>query len=237
MAVWHALLGGALKLPGVRVGREQFLTTALAPHLSEQVVAQVLLTTPSRAHVARPMIARLSSASIAEHRALATATSTLAGMPGGLWAIGTLPADLTQFFWHVLIVSQKLAYLHGWPELLPPEGEVDEETKLVLTLFVGVVLGVQGSSTGLWKLSSAVSSDSLGKLPQAPLSKFALRNAAIQVARWVGVKLTKRKLSELLGRGVPLVGGAVAGTFTWFALGVGAERLRRELEGLAPAQA
>ena len=36
----------------------------------------------------------------------------------------TIPADLAQDFWHAIVLSQKLAYLYGWPDLLE-DGELD----------------------------------------------------------------------------------------------------------------
>ena len=39
--------------------------------------------------------------------------------------VGTVPADLAQFYWHTLVLAQKLAYLYGWPDL-SDKGEVDE---------------------------------------------------------------------------------------------------------------
>ena len=54
----------------------------------------------------------------------------------------TIPADLVQFYWHAIVLSQKLAYLYGWPDLLK-EDEADEETKAKITLLIGVMMGAQ----------------------------------------------------------------------------------------------
>ena len=56
-----------------------------------------------------------------------------------LWP-GQSPADMVQFYWHALVMAQKLAYLYGWPDLLE-KGEVDDQTEIYLTLLVGGNVG------------------------------------------------------------------------------------------------
>jgi hypothetical protein len=152
-----------------------------------------------------------------------TAISFAGGVPGGWWIAGTIPADLVQYFWHVLVVAQKLAYLHEWPSLFGDEVNVDD-TKLVLTLFVGVMLGVQGAS------------EALGGFSTAAFTKLALYRAAKVVKRLIAASLTKKGFAESIGRAVPLVGGVVAGTFTWMAFGKGCQRLLEHLEPQPPAK-
>lgn len=65
--------------------------------------------------------------------------------------IGTIPADLTQYFGHVLRILQKLIYLYGWEELSSMDGNIDDETTNILTLFVGVMFGVNGAATTITK--------------------------------------------------------------------------------------
>ena len=46
----------------------------------------------------------------------------------GSWLQQSLPT-VAQFYWHAIVLSQKLAYLYGWPDILE-EGAVDDETEL-----------------------------------------------------------------------------------------------------------
>ena len=64
------------------------------------------------------MIDGLADACIWGHYSKAAAVSFLAGIPGGLTLPATIPADLGQYYWHVVQLAQKLAYLYGWPDLL-----------------------------------------------------------------------------------------------------------------------
>jgi hypothetical protein len=66
--------------------------------------------------VSEQVIDKLARQCIRKHTALATTTSTIVGLPGGLTMAAALPADLVQYFYHVFVLSQKLAYLYGYPD-------------------------------------------------------------------------------------------------------------------------
>lgn len=237
VSVWNGVLAAVLKLPGVKVDRTAFLKDALASHLLPDVLAMAIQTTPAKAGVPNEVVRKAARASIRWHRSGVTALSTLAGLPGGWWLAGSIPADLTQYFWHVVVVLQKLAYLYGWPELLEEDGKIDDETRLVLTLFIGVMLGAQGAAEGLKGLANALSKQVVKRLPQAALTKHALYRIAKEVAKWLGVSLTKKKFGEWAGRAIPIVGGIVAGGVTWLAFGAATRRLAAYLESLPLAHA
>jgi len=237
LTAWNALLDGALKLPAVRVDREKFLRSALASRCSAADIERAIQATPAQAGIGAGAIREAAQGTIKWHRARVTAASAAAGVPGGWWVLGAVPADLAQYFWHVVVVLQKLAYLHGWPELIAADGKLDDETKLVVTLFVGVMMGAEGASEAVGKLSAALASQVVKRLPRAAATKYALYRVAKGVATWLGLSLTKKKFAELVGRSIPLVGGVVSGSLTWMAFGQGATRLRRHLEGLPLARA
>ena len=88
-------------------------------------------------------IRRIATASIKWHRAGVSTLSFASGLPGGWWIAGTVPADLIQFFWHVLVILQKLAYLYGWPELFSEDSELDDETQTLQWLY-GPIEGGNG---------------------------------------------------------------------------------------------
>ena len=55
--------------------------------------------------------------------------------------LATIPADMAQFYGHVLALAQKLLYLYGWPDLQNGGKGMDDGTRQILTLFVGVAFG------------------------------------------------------------------------------------------------
>src|SRR5262249_32449737 len=153
-------------------------------------------------------------------------------MPGGWWLAGTVPADLTQFFWHVAVIAQKLAYLYGWPDLVSEDGGIDDETLLILTVFIGVMLGAESAAKVLSDLAERVAAQVLKRLPRETLTKWGLYRLAREVAKWIGVKLTKESFARVLSKLVPVLGGFISGTITWIAFTVMTNRLVRHLESL-----
>ena len=73
--------------------------------------------------------------------------------------IGTVPADAAQYFAHVLRISQKLAYLYSWPSLFDENDEMDDATKSLLTLFIGIMFGAQAASDAVVKVSDMVATN------------------------------------------------------------------------------
>ena len=60
---------------------------------------------------------KIASDCISYHTNIASGTSFVAGLPGGLAMIGTIPADVAQFYFHVFVIAQKLSYVYGYPDL------------------------------------------------------------------------------------------------------------------------
>jgi hypothetical protein len=230
LTAWNAVLGAALRVPGARVDRAAFLRSALRARASAALVEQAIAEAPAKAGVPSEDICRACDAAIKLHRAGVTATSALAGLPGGWWIAGTLPADLVQYVWHAIVLLQKLAYLHGWSELFKEEEKLDEETKLLLTRFLGVMTGAESATQSLTKFGGAAAKEACRRLTRAPLTKYASYQTAKQAAKWIGVSLTKKQFAKLVGRVVPFVGGAAAGTATWNLFGTGATRLHLHLQ-------
>jgi len=198
-------------------------------------VQQAIETTPAKAGIQSSAIRSVAQASIAWHRAGVAATSFAVGVPGGLLMAGAIPADLAQFFWHVTVILQKLAYLHGWPELFEEGVEPDDETLLLFTVFVGVMFGAGTAAKVLGDLAERVGTQVLDRLPRQALTKWGVYNLAKQVAKWMGVRLTKLSLAGVLAKVVPWVSGVLSGVISWVSFSAMSKRLRKHLEGLRPA--
>ena len=138
--VWNRILRASLTLPGAKVDRDSFLASQLANYCNEEQVRKAIRLRPATAGIPSDVIDRRADASIRSHVLRASGISFAAGLPGGWAMAGTIPADVPQFYWHALVLAQKLAYLYGWPDILDG-GEVDEETEIHLTLLVGAMMG------------------------------------------------------------------------------------------------
>ena len=230
--VWNSVLRTALLLPGARVDRKAFLRRALSKHVTEKVLQSAIDTSPAKAGVSKNTIRRIATANIKWHRAGVSALSFASGLPGGWWIAGTVPADLTQFSWHVLVILQKLAYLYGWPELFTEDSELDEETLLILTVFVGAMLGAESAAKVLGDIAERASAQVLKRLPRETLTKWGLYHLAREVAKRIGIKLTEDSFARYLLRIVPILGGIISGTVTWISFSLMTSRLAAHLESL-----
>ena len=230
--VWNSVLRTALLLPGAKVDRKAFLRKALSKHVTERVLQSAIDTSPAKAGVSKNTIRRIATASIKWHRAGVSSVSFASGLPGGWWIAGTVPADLTQLFWHSFVMLQKLAYLYGWPELFSEDSELDDETLLILTVFVGAMLGAESAAKVLSDIAERAAAQVLKRLPRETLTKWGLNRLAREVAKQIGIKLTEDSFARYLSRIVPILGGIISGTVTWISFSLMTSRLAAHLESL-----
>ena len=72
---------------------------------------------------------------------LASGTSVLAGLPGGIAMAITIPADVAQFYGFSLKLAQELGYIYGYEDLWASRDELSEDAQNTLLLYLGVMLG------------------------------------------------------------------------------------------------
>lgn len=232
VGIWGKVLNGAMTLPGAKIDRSAFLEKELSKYYSKEVVLKAIEERPILAGIPVHAMNKLAKTTIKSHRAKVTALSFAAGLPGGWWIAGTIPADLVQFFWHVVVVTQKLAYLYGWPILQDPVEEMDEETLHVFTLFIGVMFGASSAAKGISKIAEKLSQEVVKRLPRMALTKYGVYNLSKQVAKWIGIRLTKQSFARGLGKVVPILGGFISGTVSWITFSRMSKRLSKHLSGL-----
>ena len=93
------ILGTALKVPGVRVDREQFLLQTLGSKIkNENIVNLAIKTDPVTAGIPIDKLDRIVNSLIRKRTTNTSMVSFAAGMPGGLTMAATIPADTLQFF-------------------------------------------------------------------------------------------------------------------------------------------
>lgn len=227
--IWNKILTTVLKMPGVKVDRVGFLRQKLRPYCN-QARLQMLGSVRPYTIVSDSVVDKLARQCINHHATLATAASTVAGLPGGLAMAATLPADITQYYYHVFVVSQKLAYLYGFPDLCDEDGELSDVASDLLTIFMGVMMGAPVADKGISELSKAVAENAVTRLPRVALTKAALYPVVSQVAKMIGMKLSKESFAKGIGRFIPIAGGLFSGGLTLFTFRPGANRLRKRLK-------
>lgn len=227
---WDKVMNAALSMPMVKVDRTAFLVKEFS-----------MYDNADELHDKRPIdlfdeeaIERAARGVINSHLTTATVTSTAAGIPGGLAMAATMPADIAQYYWHVLVVAQKLGYLYGWPDLLDDKGQITEGTRNVLTLFVGVMFGAQAASKLVGEIAKQVSLQAAKRLPQQALTKTVYYPVVKQVAKWIGVKMTKDTFGRGVGKAIPILGGVLSGAITAISFKPMAEKLQKHLREEMP---
>ena len=224
-----------VRFPGVRINRDEFLRQELTKlRASEEVIERALASSPALAGVPLLALDTLADETITYETNKSAALSFAAGLPGGFAMLGTIPADLMQYYAHALRIMQKLAYLYGWRDLL---ADVDEDDEMlgVLAVFFGVMLGVGGAAQSLTAFARIaaktayqkhVTKRALMSITWYPVVKYSLRV--------IGINITKSSFTKGASKIVPVIGGFVSSGLTFMALQTQSARLKGHLRELPP---
>jgi len=224
---WYYILNKVMNFPGVKINREEFLRKTFTKHYNEDKLLAIIESGPGKAGVPLELIDELASKAIAHHERLAVVASAASGIPGGFTMLATMPADVAQYYYHTLQVAQKLAYIYGLPDL---EQGGEEEFLEYMTLFIGVMSGVAAATNGIKELSKMIAETALKRLPRMALTKTAIYPIVKQIARLLGVKMTKQIFARGVAKMIPLVGALTSGGLTLVMFSVEANRLKKNLK-------
>ncbi|MFD9609488.1 hypothetical protein ACWEPZ_31715 [Streptomyces sp. NPDC004288] len=228
-----AVLVGAARLPGVRIDRDAYLRKALGRYCSEDEIRRAIEESPAAAGISLEVLDKAANDSIGYETAKASALSAAAGIPGLLLLPATMPADVAQYFGHMLRIVQKLAYLYSWPDLFAGDADdLDDATKGMLTLFIGVMFGTQSANTAVGKIAGMMSKQAARKLPQKALTQGVVYPLVKKVAGYLGVQMTKQTFAKTVSKAIPVVGAVVSGGLTLATYLPMAKRLKKHLASL-----
>ena len=229
-------LAKVVRVPGVRVNREEFLRQELRKlHMGDDAIQRAIDSNPLLAGVSLTAIDRLAEEAISYETNKSAAISFVAGIPGGFAMLGTIPADLMQYYAHALRIMQKLAYLYGWGELLPDSRDADDDTLGVLAVFFGVMLGVGGAAQSLTAFARVAAKTAyqnhatkraLMSITWYPVVKHSLR--------LIGINITKSTAAKGFSKIVPVIGGFVSSGLTFMALQSQSALLKEHLREIPP---
>ncbi len=229
-------LAKVVRVPGVRVNRDEFLRQELRKlRMDEDAIARALSSNPVMAGVSLAQIDTLAEDAISYETNKSAAISFVAGIPGGFAMLGTVPADLMQYYVHALRIMQKLAYLYGWGELLPDGREADDDTLGVLAVFFGIMLGVGGAAQSLTAFARVAAKTAyqnhatkraLMSITWYPVVKYSLR--------LIGINITKSTAAKGFSKIVPVIGGFVSSGLTFMALQSQSALLKEHLREIPP---
>ena len=207
------IIVAALQLPGVKVDRTAFLKDIFKTK-PNGLIDQIVLDGPVDAGISRSELKNIGERLMTDRTMLSAGASFLAGMPGGLAAAATIPADLIQFYGIALRMAQELSYLYGEPDLWEGERISNKRVMDHLLLYIGVMLGVGGAEAALRLLSSSLAKKALQKLPRQALMSNIIYRAVKSIARALGVQMNKGIFAKGVAKLIPFIGGVISGGMT-----------------------
>lgn len=228
---WAGVMKVSLAMPGVKVDRDTFLISTFRPYGVEE--KELIEGRPSD-FVSRDILDKVARGIINNHTTKVTALSTAAGIPGGFAMFGTIPTDVAQYYWHYLVMAQKLAYVYGWPDLRDENNAFSEEAQNLMTIFVGLGFGLQSANKAIREIAKEAAIHWAKRLPRMALTKTAWYPIAKKIAAWItGKQLTKNSMGKIASKIIPLLGGPISGIMTYATFKPMANRLLRELSSVS----
>lgn len=221
------IISQVLKMPGIKIDRAKFLRKELAGKYSEEIVELAVANNPAAAGITKEEILPLAKGVINYETNKTVALSFAAGLPGGLAMLGTIPADILQYFGFALRVLQELAYLYGFPEFELDENEIPADAMNELLIFLGAMMGIQEANAGVKALGEIAAKNIAKKLAKKPLMNGFVYPIVKKVARIIGIRMTKEMFATSVSKVVPVVGGVVSGGLTYASFKPCAIRLRK----------
>lgn len=231
-----AFLKKVMRLKGVAIERDHFLRSEFRKRgVSGERVELAISTSPAAAGMDSGLVDSIAMDVIDFETKKSSVLSFSAGLPGGLAMLGTIPADVTQYYVHAFRIMQKLAYLYGWQSFIDDCDEMDDETLAAFALLLAVMVGVSGANSALTAFSKTVQSNVAKKVANKALMNTSYYPIIKKVLTGIGVKVTKSSFGDAVSKVVPVIGGFVSGGLTFFSLKNGSKRLAVELRSLPQA--
>lgn len=229
---WTSFLNGILKMPGAKINRESFLRKTFSG-LPDEKIKMCVAESPVKV-VPIPVIEKAASSVINFHTSRVTTLSALAGIPGGLAMIATIPADVANYYYHVASVGQKLGYLYGFPDMIDDRGNLTQDGEIMLTAFIGVMNKVEMANTLIKKLAvemtKRLSEETAVRVAGNILSKQIVSQAVEVIARKLGTQIAAKNVGRGIAKAIPLISGAICGGITYATFKPQAKRLHEALK-------
>lgn len=225
------VLQQVVKLPVVKVNRSKFLMDKFSKEVASKDIPRLLEEGPT-ALLPQETLDRVANACIRDNVLLASGTSVLAGLPGGIAMAVTIPTDVAQFYAFSLKLAQELGYIYGYDDLWASRDELSEDAQNTLLLYLGVMLGVNGTAALLRAGGVAIAKQVMKTVPQKALTKTLWYPILKKVLKIFGINLTKGSLAKGMGKFIPILGGVISGGLTFATMKPMGESLQKELSKL-----
>ena len=222
---FNEVLAAVVKAPMVKIDRAEFLKNNFSREVEPKMVDKIVQTNPIKAGVSEHVLEKIARECIMYETYKVSALSFGTGFVG-LFGIS---ADLAQYLAHVLRISQKLAYIYGYPSMISIDGGMDDATKNIILLFIGMMYGVKGTDEVIAKLSVTLAEQIAKNISREALTKTAWYPLLKQICKQVGIKVTKDTLGKAAVKPIPVLASIVSATLSYICFEKNAERLHKTL--------
>jgi hypothetical protein len=206
--IWYKILDAALQLPGAKVDRAAFLKKVYTEYFNNDMLDKMILENSIASGIGLKIMDKAADEAITYHQNIATSLSFVAGIPGGLTMLATVPADIAQYYYHLIVCAQKIAYLYGMADL----GVTDDNLKSLVTLLIGVMADNEEADKTINEMYSEQFKKSAGTLVVGK----AFNKIIITIAVSISYILTGKAIFKSIFKVIPLLGGVVSGGITLF---------------------
>ena len=217
----------AMRVPGVRIDREQYLRKEFRKYYPEKTIELAIRETPANAGIEKWSVNKIANTAIEYETNKVAALSVAASIPGGIAIPVSVAVDTTQYFVAVLRIMQKLAYLYGFPEMSFREEDLDDKTMNQVMLFLGVMFGVQGANTTVINVANSMAASVSKRLANKALTKGMVYPMVKKAASTIGIKITKQIFADTVGNAIPVVGSVISGGITYVSFKPRARKLQQ----------
>lgn len=227
--LWRCAISTALKIPHVAIDRTEFLKRELSPYIGEENLDRVESSRPWEL-VGDEVLEKIAKTCIRRATIHASAKSFVAGLPGGIGLVGTIPLDMLQYFYHTIRLSQKISYLYGFQNLVDEKGNISDSAVDLLSVYLGVNLGLNVAGQALEVVVKQLARTAPEKIAAKSLSKTFFHPLVKKMAPHLGVKMTKQLFGKGAGKVLPVLGGILSGGLTAFSVQRGGRNLLKAMK-------
>ncbi len=171
------------------------------------------------------IITKAARSIVAKHRIRLAATGFISGLPGGPWGIaGGTVADLEEYIRRMFLLAQEVGHVYGlipipYVETISDDAEEYFDTvqeEVFKAILIG--LGIGGFSMAATQLSKFVAEKEAKEILARKISQKVLTELAKRIARVLGIQLSKRQISRIVLRAIPILGGGFNATICYYSL-------------------
>ena len=221
------LIDQALKIPGVKVDRAEYLKATFANQ--GILVHQIVEEGPVASDYSEIELDDIAEKLILRRTSESSAMSFAAGIPGGLAVAATIPADTLQFFGMSLRMAQELSYLYGAKDFWTCEGDDGTLVRYQLVCSLGAMFGIEGASPACRLLSSHLAMRAAGGTPTRATTLAFWDPIVKKIKKDLVLRLTTDTASKGVAKLIPVIGGFFSGGMTFLSMRPMGQRLSRTL--------